>query len=65
MITVVSVNKFNNTIELYGLSTDTKPTENFEFEDVNYKIRNGSVYYEMDTKKASIYDEENHVWHDV
>jgi hypothetical protein len=65
MITITNVNKFNNTINICGLSIDVKPTENFEFENVNYKIRNGSTFYEMDVKKAYIYDEENHVWCDV
>lgn len=48
-------------IELYGLSTDKKPIEKFK----NTLIKNGSIYYEMDTKKAFIYDEENHRWLEV
>lgn len=45
-------------IELYGLSTDNKPIEKFK----NTLLKNGSIFYEMDTKKAFIYDEENHQW---
>lgn len=45
-------------LELYGLSTDEKPTKNFE----NVLIGNASTYYEMDTGNAYIYDEENHKW---
>ena len=62
MITVTGVDKFNNTISLSGLSTDVKPIKNFEFEYVNYKIRNFSTFYEMDTTALFMYDEENHMW---
>ena len=65
MITITGMDKFNNTISMSALSIDVKPIENFEFENVNYKIRNGSTFYEMDTKKAYMYDEENHLWYDV
>lgn len=43
---------------IYGKSTDTKPTVKFQ----GLKIYNGSVYYEMDTKKSYLYDEENNTW---
>lgn len=62
MVTIASINKFNNVIELYGLSTDIKPIKNLQFNNSNYLIRNGSTYYEMDTKKVFIYDEENQKW---
>lgn len=39
--------------EFYGLSTDTKPTEN---------LANGSVFIEMDTSDVYFFDEENTVW---
>ena len=48
-------------LELYGLSTDIKPVEKFE---TTY-IGNASTYYEMDTGKCFIYDEENHKWHEM
>lgn len=38
---------------IYGLSTDTKPTE---------KVENGTYFYEMDTKKVFMFDEENQQW---
>ena len=38
--------------ELYGLSTDEKPTN----------VRNASVFYEMDTKKIFMFDETNKRW---
>ena len=43
--------------ELYGLSTDTKPTEPVE-------VCNATVFYEMDTGKVFMYDKENDVWHE-
>lgn len=39
---------------LYGLSTDTKPTN----------VANGSGYVEMDTGKRYRFDEENATWHE-
>ena len=62
MITITNVNKFNNTIELYGLSSDVKPTDNYKFYSSTYKIRNGSIFYEIDTKQAFMFDEENKEW---
>ena len=38
--------------ELYGLSTDVKPTD----------VNNASVFYEMDTKKVFLFDEQNGQW---
>ena len=48
-------------LELFGLSTDEKPIEKFE----SIFIGNSSTYYEMDTKKCFIYDEENHKWYEM
>jgi hypothetical protein len=39
-------------VELYGLSTDTKPTD----------VGNASLFYEMDTKKLFMFDAQNGVW---
>ena len=39
---------------LYGLSTDTKPTDE--------TIRNGYRFYEMDTQTLYLYDEEHLTW---
>ena len=38
--------------ELYGLSTDTKPTD----------VYNASVFYEMDTGALYLFDEQNKRW---
>lgn len=48
------------TVELRGLSTDTKPTE------INNKIiDNGSTFVEIDTGKIYFYDLENQEWKEV
>lgn len=65
MITVSDIHRFNNTIEIFGLSTDEKPIEKLHFKGVTYTIINSSTFYEMDTKRSYMYDEENHVWCDV
>lgn len=41
-----------------GLSTDTKPTQNYR----GLPIANGSTFIEMDTMKLSYYDEEGAQW---
>ncbi len=54
MITIVSdVDGRKIPYEFYGKSTDTKPTE---------KVINGSTFYEMDTKKLYMFDEEGLTW---
>ena len=40
------------TVEMYGLSTDEKPLT----------VPNASVFYEMDTKKIFMFDEQNKKW---
>ena len=39
-------------VEMRGLSTDTKPTN----------VGNASTFYEMDTRKLFMFDEQNGVW---
>lgn len=65
MITIADVNKFNNTLELYGLSTDEKPTEKFNFHGVDYRIVNSSTLYCMDNKEAFIFSEEDKTWYAI
>ena len=43
---------FNRILTFIGLSTDKKPE----------KATNGSLFYEMDTRKKFIFDEENNLW---
>lgn len=40
-------------LEIRGLSTDEKPTEN---------VSNGSIFIEIDTSKIYFYDAENSQW---
>ncbi len=49
-----------STVELRGLSTDTKPTE-----IGGKKIDNGSTFIEVDTGKVYMYDLENKQWNEV
>lgn len=63
---MVTMNKYGDQInhvwmQLFGLSTDTKPIRKFG----NAYIGNSSTFYEMDTKKTYMYDEENHQWWDM
>ena len=46
------VNEYRTCKESRGLSTDPKPTD----------WDNGSIYYEMDTGKVFMYDEEHGIW---
>lgn len=42
-------------LELFGLSTDTKPTD----------VPNASTFYEMDTAALYVFDAENSIWYAV
>ena len=48
-------------MELYGLSTDEKPIKQMG----TAFIGNASTYYEMDSKKLFISDEENNQWFEM
>lgn len=48
-------------LELRGLSTDTKPTDEVN----NTKIDNGSIYIEIDTGKVYMFDLENTEWKEI
>lgn len=61
MITIIrkesDIKNGNNSIlELRGLSTDTKPTEN---------ISNSSIFIEIDTGDLYMYDAENEEWNKI
>ena len=62
---MITCNKYadspNRWMELYGLSTDEKPIKKMG----TVFIGNASTYYEMDSKKLFIYDEENHQWFEM
>lgn len=44
--------------EFVGKSSDSKPTETAD----GFPITNGSVFYEMDTKKIYMYDADTNAW---
>ena len=50
--TIKSIGNSNKVLDMYGLSTDTKPTD----------VGNASSFYEMDTKKLFMFDAQNGVW---
>lgn len=52
----VGRNKYKQSFR--GLSTDTKPVEEYRGKE----IANGSIFIEIDTKSVSYYDEENEQW---
>lgn len=58
--TRIMPNEDRISVELRGLSTDTKPTE-----VANKKVDNGSVYIEIDTGKVYLYDLENEQWKEL
>lgn len=63
MVFIVTINKYGDRpnrmwMELYGLSTDIKPVEKMG----TIGIGNASTFYEMDSRKSFMYDEENHKW---
>ena len=45
-------------MELYGLSTDTKPTDTY----CGVTIPNGSSFREIDTGKTYLYDADSKAW---
>ncbi len=54
--------KYNrNILFLEGLSTDTKPTDEFD----GLSIQNGSEYTEVDTGKKFLFDYDNATWYEV
>lgn len=44
--------------EFFGLAKDEKPIGKIN----GFKVTNGSVFIEIDTKKVYMFDEENQVW---
>lgn len=43
-------------ITFVGLSTDNKPVES---------VKNGNIFFAMDTKKVYMYDEANSQWREI
>lgn len=47
------VTAYRSRLEIYGKSTDEKPTED---------IQNADIFYEMDTQDVYLFDEETKTW---
>lgn len=58
MITNQGAFSTDKPMELYGKSTDTKPTVKLK----NTKIPNGSTFLEMDTGDIYFYDSDTDAW---
>lgn len=50
--TVKSIGNTAKVCDMYGLSTDTKPTD----------VGNASTFYEMDTQNLFMFDAQNSEW---
>lgn len=48
----------NEPLSFKGLSTDTKPTVNYN----SLPIKNGSSFFEMDTQECYFYDGDTNTW---
>lgn len=59
MITL-SKDDTTNELSFKGLSTDTKPTVEYD----SLKITNGSTFFEMDTQEVFFYDGDTDTWLD-
>lgn len=59
MISLVKVGERPNTnrFEIWGLSTDTKPTE-----IDGMKVPNASIYYAFDTRETFGFDGDSNTW---
>ena len=54
MVSLISQDSFNKTVTLFGKSTDTKPLIVFEFGGADIPIKNGSMFYEINTSDLYI-----------
>lgn len=63
MVTIGKIGQNTNsrTLELYGESTDTKPTDFID----GVQVINGSAFIEIDTGKGFLFDEQNRIWREV
>ena len=52
----ISTSESEREVELRGLSTDDKPTDN---------VANGTTFIEIDTGKMYLYDAENEQWQEI
>lgn len=57
----IGQNTNSRTLELYGKSTDIKPTDFID----GVQVINGSIFIEIDTGKGFLFDEQNKTWREV
>ena len=63
---MITINKYFGkdnitSVDLIGLSTDTKPTSSVN----GITLKNGSTFLAMDTSQVFMYDEQNHTWYEI
>lgn len=63
---MITINKYFGkdnitSVDLIGLSTDTKPTSSVN----GITLKNGSTFLAMDTSQVFMYDEQNNTWHEI
>lgn len=65
MVTVIDISNKeldgSAVFEFRGKSSDIKPVVSYG----NYNIGNGSTFFEMDTSKLFMFDEEQQAWEEV
>lgn len=63
MVTIGKIGQSTNSrvLELYGKSSDVKPTDFID----DVQVINGSVFIEIDTGKGFLFDEQNKKWEEV
>jgi len=62
MVSLLNQDRFNKTVTLFGLSSDEKPSATILHGTAVVPIKNGSIFYEMDTSDLFIFDEDNSDW---
>lgn len=58
MISSLKKDIYEQPMSLCGKTGDTKPTGDWQ----GIRIENGSTFYDMETKKVYMYDEEGQTW---
>lgn len=62
MISLIRQDNFNKTLWLAGTSSDTKPTDVFNYKGAVLPVVNGSAFLEVDTSTYYVFDAENGEW---
>jgi len=62
MISLIRQDNFSKTLWLAGTSSDTKPTDVFNYKGAILPVTNGSAFLEVDTSTYYVFDAENSEW---